>query len=129
MLLTNDGELARHLELPSTGWTRRYRVRVHGDVSENKLAPMRKGITWEGIKYEPAEVEIESTQRSNSWLSVALTEGKNREVRNLMTSAELQVNRLIRVSYGPFQLGKLPPGGVKEVSGKVIREQIKGFGK
>lgn len=127
LLLTNDGELSRYLELPATGWIRRYRVRAHGRVRLDDLARLKKGIKWQGVKYGPIEVEIEKEQGANVWLNVALTEGKNREVRNVMEAIGLQVNRLIRLSYGPFQLGKLPKGAVLEIKPKVLREQISGF--
>ncbi|GJL85555.1 MAG: pseudouridine synthase [Micavibrio sp.] len=124
LLLTNDGELARYLELPATGWTRKYRVRVQGKVDEKKLAELKKGITVEGINYKSIEAKLDKTQGTNSWLSITLTEGKNREIRRVMEALDLQVNRLIRVSYGPFTLGKLPEGKVDEVKEKVLREQI-----
>jgi len=124
LLLTNDGELARHLELPDTGWTRRYRVRVHGVVKPHLLEKLARGITVDGIRYGPAEAKLDSTQRANSWLTVSINEGKNREVRKIMENMDLQVTRLIRISYGPFQLGKLGRGSVAEVTGKALREQL-----
>lgn len=127
LLLTNDGELARFLELPSTGWTRRYRVRVHGAVNEAKLARLANGLTIDGVRYGPIEAALDRAQGSNAWLSVGLKEGKNREIRKVMESLELQVTRLIRVSYGPFQLGKLPEGEVEEVSPRVLTDQLSGF--
>lgn len=131
LLLTNDGELARYLELPQTGWKRRYRVRVHGKVTESKFARLAKGMTVDGIRYGPIEAEIDKTagekSGTNTWLHVALREGKNREIRKVMAALDLQVNRLIRIAYGPFQLGSLPKGAVKEVPEKVIKEQIRGF--
>jgi 23S rRNA pseudouridine2605 synthase len=127
LLVTNDGELARFLELPSTGWTRRYRVRVHGTVTEMQLAELNKGLTIEGVRYGPIEATLDRVQGSNAWLSVGLKEGKNREIRKVMESMELQVTRLIRVSYGPFQLGKLPEGEVEEVSPRVLADQLSGF--
>lgn len=124
LLLTNDGELARRLELPATGWTRRYRVRVHGKVDETALAALDKGVTISGIHYEPIEAHLDKVQGSNAWLTVGLREGKNREVRKIMEYLGLAVTRLIRTTYGPFQLGKLEPGEVYEVPAKVLREQL-----
>ena len=128
LLLTNDGTLARKLELPSNGWTRRYRVRAWGAIDERALAALARGITVEGVKYGPIEASLESSAGDNSWISVALDEGRNREVRRVMAHLGLVVNRLIRVAYGPFQLGRLPRGAVDEVPGKVLREQL-GAGK
>ncbi len=124
LLLTNDGALARRLELPSNGWIRRYRVRAWGVVDDRMLAGLARGLVVEGVKYGPIEAAMEARKGDNAWLSVSLTEGRNREVRRVMAHLGLQVNRLIRVSYGPFQLGLLPAGGVDEVPGKVIREQL-----
>ncbi len=124
LLLTNDGELARRLELPSTGWTRRYRVRVHGRVDERALAGLKEGATVDGVRYGPIEAKLESQAGSNAWVSISLREGKNREVRRIMEHLGYQVNRLIRIAYGPFQLGKLTRGKVDEVSGKVLAEQL-----
>jgi 23S rRNA pseudouridine2605 synthase len=126
LLLTNDGELARRLEHPSNAWTRRYRVRVHGQVDETRLAGMEKGITVSGIKYGPVRAVLDSQTRSNAWLTISLDEGKNREVRKLMEHIGHPVNRLIRVAYGPFQLGKLTRGQTAEVPGKTLREQLGG---
>lgn len=127
LLLTNDGELSRFLELPTTGWTRKYRVRVHGRVDEKKLADLKKGITIDGVHYKSIEAKFENAQGTNSWLSVALTEGKNREIRRVMEALNLQVTRLIRVSYGPFMLGKMARGAVEEVPEKVMKDQIGKF--
>ncbi len=124
LLLTNDGALARKLELPSNGWTRRYRVRAWGAIDERALAGLARGISVEGVKYGPIEASLESQAGDNAWISVALDEGRNREVRRVMAHLGLVVNRLIRVSYGPFQLGRLPRGAVDEVPGKVLREQM-----
>ena len=124
LLLTNDGALARHLELPATGWVRRYRVRVYGRPDPKKLEALTKGITVDGVKYEPIQASLERSQGANAWLKVALKEGKNREIRNVMEALELKVNRLIRVSYGPFQLGSLPVGEVEEIPRKALTEQI-----
>ncbi|WP_119420210.1 pseudouridine synthase [Desertibaculum subflavum] len=123
LLLTNDGALARRLELPETGWVRRYRVRVHGRPEAKQLAALAKGITVEGIHYGPIEASLDSASGSNAWLTVALKEGKNREVRKAMEHLGFTVSRLIRVAYGPFQLGHLPVGGIDEVPGRVIADQ------
>jgi 23S rRNA pseudouridine2605 synthase len=128
LLLTNDGELARKLELPATGWIRRYRVRVNGHVEPQHLEELRKGITVEGIRYGSVQAGLDRQQGDNAWLTMALTEGKNREIRNLCGHFGWAVNRLIRLSYGPFQLGHLDKGEVEEVLGKVLKEQL-GFGK
>lgn len=127
LLLTNDGGLARHLELPATGWTRRYRVRVHGTVDQKKLDRLKQGITIEGVRYKSITATLDSTQGANSWLTMALTEGKNREIRKVMEALNLKVTRLIRIAYGPFQLGEMEKGAVKEVTGKVLKEQVPGF--
>ena len=124
LLLTNDGELARRLEMPSTGWVRRYRVRVRGTVEQNKLKSLQNGSTVDGIKYSSIEATLDSETRTNAWLTVALTEGKNREIRKVMEHLDLKVNRLIRLSYGPFQLGKLERGQVDEVPNKILRDQM-----
>jgi 23S rRNA pseudouridine2605 synthase len=128
LLLTNDGELARKLELPKTGWTRRYRVRVFGTVVKEKLESLGDGLVIDGIRYGPAQASLDPGEgdksRSNAWLMVSLQEGKNREVRKILERIDLRVNRLIRVSYGPFQLGKLLPGAVEEISPRILREQL-----
>jgi 23S rRNA pseudouridine2605 synthase len=124
LLLTNDGELARHLESPATGWKRKYRARAWGEPDERKLDLLRKGVTIEGVRYAPAEIEVESRKASNVWLAVGVREGKNREVRKLLEHAGLQVSRLIRVAYGPFQLGTLERGEVREVTRPVLRTQL-----
>ena len=124
LLLTNDGELARALELPATGWTRRYRVRVFGTVDEDRLAALEGGLALGRARYGPVHARLDSRRGGNAWLAVSLREGKNREVRNVMEHLGLVVNRLIRVAYGPFQLGRLPRGRVREVSAKVLREQL-----
>lgn len=126
LLLTNDGDLARRLELPATGWIRRYRVRVHGRVDEAKLASLAEGVTVDGVRYGAIRAELERQQGSNAWVTVSLTEGKNREVRRVMEHLEYPVNRLIRVAYGPFQLSNLARGGVEEVSAKAMRDLIGG---
>ena len=124
LLLTNDGEVKRRLELPSTGWLRRYRVRINGAVSEDKLNQLRKGITVEGVTYQPMTVTFDRQQGANAWLTVALREGKNREIRRAMQAIGVTVNRLIRVSYGPFQLGELKAGEVEELRQRVVRDQL-----
>lgn len=124
LLLTNNGELSRKLELPQNGWSRRYKVKVHGKVDVKKLAQLEQGVTIDGVNYGPVKIVLESEQGSNAWLSVTLNEGKNREIRKLMKSINLEVARLIRLSYGPFQLGNLKKGEVREVSGKVLKEQL-----
>lgn len=124
LLLTNDGGLARRLELPSTGWIRRYRVRVFGMPSQEQLASLARGVTVEGIKYGPIEAGLDSKKGDNAWLTVSLREGRNREVRKVMQHLGLTVSRLIRIAYGPFQLGQLPEREVEEVPTKVLREQL-----
>ncbi len=126
LLLTNNGELSRVLELPENGWSRRYKVKVHGLLDEKKLQELENGCTIEGINYAPIKVEVEIKKGSNSWLMVTLHEGKNREVRKVMKYVGLDVARLIRLSYGPFQLGSLKDGEVKEVPQKVLKEQLGG---
>lgn len=124
LLLTNNGELSRKLELPENGWSRRYKVRVHGFINKNKLADLSKGVTVDGVNYGPVKAELESQNGTNSWLIVTLNEGKNREIRKLMKSIGLEVARLIRLSYGPFQLGSLKKGEVREIPQKVLKEQL-----
>ncbi|MET0222311.1 MAG: pseudouridine synthase [Tardiphaga sp.] len=124
LLLTNDGGLARVLELPDTGWLRRYRVRAHGEVTQAQLDQLAEGVEVEGVKYGPIEAQLERDQGANVWLVVAIREGKNREVRNVLGHLGLEVNRLIRVSYGPFQLAELAEGEVQEIKSRVLREQL-----
>lgn len=124
LLLTNDGALKRRLELPSTGWLRKYRVRAHGEATDATLEPLRRGISVDGERFQPMTVTVDRQQGSNVWLSISLREGKNREVRRALDAVGLSVNRLIRVSYGPFQLGELEPGQVEEVRAKAVREQL-----
>lgn len=124
LLVTNDGGLKRVLELPATGWLRRYRVRAFGSVTQAQLDTLKDGIEIEGVQYGPIEAILERAQGSNSWLVLGLREGKNREVKNVLGALGLQVNRLIRVSYGPFQLGDLPEGEVEVVAARVLREQL-----
>jgi 23S rRNA pseudouridine2605 synthase len=124
LLLTNDGGLKRRLELPSTGWLRKYRVRVNGNPMDPDLEPLRKGIEVEGERFQPMQVVIDRIQGANAWLTVGLREGKNREIRRAMAAINLTVNRLIRISYGPFRLGEMTPGMVEEVKPRVLREQL-----
>ncbi len=124
LLLTNDGALARRLELPSHGWVRRYRVRVFGRVDEAALAGLAQGVTVDGVGYGPIQAGLDSRKGDNAWLTVALKEGRNREVRRVMQHLGLHVSRLLRVAYGPFQLGLLPRGAAEEIPGKVLREQL-----
>jgi 23S rRNA pseudouridine2605 synthase len=126
LLLTNDGELARRLELPATGWIRRYRVRAYGKVDEAMLAKIAKGVEIDGIRYGSIEARIDKVQGDNCWLTFAIREGKNREVKKVCEYLGLRVNRLIRVSFGPFVLGDLPRGGIEEVPPKVLKEQLGG---
>jgi 23S rRNA pseudouridine2605 synthase len=124
LLLTNDGELARRLELPANGWLRRYRARAFGRVTQEELDQLKGGITVDGVRYGPIEAKLERGQGANAWITVAISEGKNREVRRVLDALGLKVNRLIRTSYGPFQLGTLAAGEVDEIPGKVLREQL-----
>jgi len=124
LLLTNDGGLARVLELPDTGWLRRYRVRAHGEITQGQLDELKNGVEVEGVKYGPIDATLERDQGSNVWLVFAIREGKNREVRNVMAHLGLEVNRLIRISYGPFQLGEIEEGKVEEVRTRVLRDQL-----
>jgi len=124
LLLTNDGGLARILELPATGWLRRYRVRALGAVTQDVLDRLRPGITIDGVRYGPIEAAVDRLQGANVWLTIGIREGKNREVRKVLNHLGLTVNRLIRLSFGPFQLGDLADGAVEEVKSRVLREQL-----
>jgi 23S rRNA pseudouridine2605 synthase len=124
LLLTNDGGLARALELPATGWLRRYRVRAHGKVTQVELDGLRGGVTVDGVDYGPIEATLDREQPSNVWITFAIREGKNREVRNVLRHLGLHVARLIRVSFGPFQLGELADGEIAEVPTRVLRDQL-----
>lgn len=124
LLLTNDGALKRRLELPSTGWVRKYRVRLRGRPDDGEFAPLRRGITVEGETFQPMEVTLDRQQGDNAWLTVGLREGRNREVRRALATLGFTVNRLIRISYGPFQLGNLAPGAVEEVRPRILRDQL-----
>ncbi|WP_051625941.1 pseudouridine synthase [Kozakia baliensis] len=127
LLLTNDGALARRLELPSNAWVRRYRVRVFGVVDEKRLAALANGSEFEGVRYGPIEAGLDSKKGDNAWLTVSLHEGKNREIRRVMMGLNLHVSRLIRTSYGPFQLGTLKKRELEEIPAKTLREQIPGL--
>ncbi len=124
LLLTNDGAVKRQLELPSTGWLRKYRVRINGNPSEDDLAPLRRGLVIDGEKFQGMTVSLDRQQGANAWLTIGLREGKNREIRRAIEAVGFTVNRLIRVSYGPFQLGTLKPGEVEELKQRVVRDQL-----
>lgn len=124
LLLTNDGALSRHLELPTTGWLRRYRVRAWGRMSQQKLDTLKDGVRIDGVLYTVDEARLERQQGDNFWANISLREGKNREIRRLMEHLDSKVSRLIRTSYGPFQLGNLNPGEVEVVPTRVLREQL-----
>lgn len=124
LLLTNDGELKRRLELPSTGWLRKYRVRVKGNPTDPDLEPLRKGIVVDGEKFQPMTVVLDRHQGANAWLTIGLREGKNREIRRAINALGMIVNRLIRISYGPFRLNELQPGAVEEVRPRILRDQL-----
>lgn len=124
LLLTNDGGIKRRLELPSTGWVRKYRVRVNGVPSDESLEPLRTGLTVDGQRFQPMVVTLDSQKGANAWMTISLKEGKNREIRRAAETVGLTVNRLIRVSYGPFRLGDLKSGEVNEVRRKVVRDQL-----
>ncbi len=124
LLLTNDGAIKRKLELPSTGWLRKYRVRINGRPSDEDFAPLRAGLVIEGERFQPMQVTLDRQQGANAWLTIAIREGRNREIRRAIADIGLTVNRLIRVSYGPFQLGTLKPGEVQELKRRVLREQL-----
>jgi 23S rRNA pseudouridine2605 synthase len=124
LLLTNDGALARHLELPSTGWLRRYRVRARGRVSQAELDRLKDGVEIEGVRYGPIEATLDQVSGANAWLTVGIREGKNREVRKVLANLKLEVNRLIRISFGPFQLAEMKPGEAEHVRRKVLADQL-----
>ena len=126
LLLTNDGELSRFMELPATGWARRYKVRAYGHITQDRLDDLKKGVTIEGVKYASIDAQLEKQQGDNCWMTITLTEGKNREIRRVMEYLGLRVNRLIRLSYGPFQLGNLKEGTVEEVTQKQLKTQLGG---
>ena len=124
LLLTNDGDLARKLELPSTGWLRKYRVRVHGYVIKKNLELLKNGITVDGIRYGKIDAKLDKQQGSNAWITLGIREGKNREVRKIMNHLGYNVNRLIRVSFGPFQIKNLASGEIEEVKNKILNDQL-----
>lgn len=124
LLLTTDGALARHLELPSTKWLRRYRVRAKGSVTQDRLDAMRNGVEIEGVRYGEVLARLDRVQGANVWLTVALREGKNREVKRIAAHLGLTVNRLIRISFGPFSLGELQPGALEEVKPRILADQL-----
>ena len=124
LLLTNDGGLKRRLELPRTGWVRKYRVRVNGTPKDADFAPLRHGLTIEDDHFQPIEVALDRQQGANAWLTIALREGKNREIRRALAEIGLAVNRLIRISFGPFALGPLPSGKVREIKPRILRDQL-----
>jgi 23S rRNA pseudouridine2605 synthase len=127
LLLTNDGELARYLEHPAQAISRTYRIRAHGIMTDAALAALNRGLTIEGITYRPAKTTIDRRQASNTWLTMTLSEGKNREIKRLLEPIGLRVTRLIRVSYGPFELGMLEPNGVDEIPDRLLKKLIPGF--
>ncbi|MDO5643304.1 MAG: pseudouridine synthase, partial [Paracoccus sp. (in: a-proteobacteria)] len=127
LLLTNDGELKRRLELPATGWLRRYRVRVNGQPNDLTFAPLRRGATIDGEDFAPMEIKLDSQQGANAWLTVGIREGRNREIRRAMAHVGLQVNRLIRIGYGPFKLIGLEENEVREVKRRVLKDQLGGL--
>jgi 23S rRNA pseudouridine2605 synthase len=124
LLLTNDGDLARRLELPANGWLRRYRARAFGRVTQEELDQLKQGVTVDGVRYGSIDAKLERGGASNAWITLSLSEGKNREVRRVLDTLGLKVNRLIRVSYGPFQLGALDIGAVEEIPRKLLKEQL-----
>jgi 23S rRNA pseudouridine2605 synthase len=126
LLLTNDGGLKRALELPATGWLRRYRVRANGRLTQADLDRLKDGIDVDGIAYGRIDATLDRVQGSNVWITLGLREGKNREVRKVLGALGLMVNRLIRVSYGPFQLAELAAGAIEEVKTRTLREQLGG---
>ena len=124
LLLTNDGEVSRYIELPANKWTRIYRARVYGRIDMNRLSKLTKGIVVDGIKYGGIKVELEQERDFNSWLKISLTEGKNREIKKVLEHFGLAVSRLIRISFGPFHLGKMKIGEVKEVNNSVLKDAL-----
>ncbi len=124
LLLTNDGAIKRRLELPSTGWLRKYRVRINGRPKDEDFAPLRRGMVVDGLRFQPMDVSLDRQQGANAWLTIGLREGKNREIRRAIEDVGFSVNRLIRVSFGPFQLGTLKSGAVEELRRRVVRDQL-----
>jgi 23S rRNA pseudouridine2605 synthase len=127
LLLTNDGELARYLEHPEQGMIRTYRIRAHGEADETAIDKLPKGVTVDGIRYRPVHISLDSRQGSNCWLTMKLREGKNREIKKLLQQMGLQVTRLIRTAYGPFELGRLPRGAVEEVPRRMLLNLLPGY--
>ncbi len=127
LLLTNDGALSRYMELPATGWKRTYRVRAHGKLPHNAVERLKRGMKVEGVQYGAIEANLDKGEGSNVWMTLTLTEGKNREIRKVMEALGMKVNRLIRLSYGPFQLGQLPRGGLEEINPRAVKEQLPDF--
>jgi len=124
LLLTNDGELARHIELPSTGWLRRYKVRAKGSVTQDKFDALKKGLTIDGVNYGPVDAQMIKEQGANCWFTMGLREGKNREIKKIAEHLGLNVNRLIRLSFGPFMLGDLKEGEIEEVKSHILADQL-----
>jgi len=124
LLLTNDGALARQLELPANAWTRRYRIRAYGKTDQKALDALSAGVKIDGVEYKPIKAVLDQTKGGNQWITASITEGKNREIRKVMEHLGLTVNRLIRTAFGPFQLGGLDEGGIEEVPAKQMREQL-----
>ncbi len=124
ILLTNDGEVARQIELPSTGWIRKYRVRVHGQVKQNSLENLKRGIKIGSFQTKSIEANLDIQKGSNAWITISLKEGKNRQIRKIMEFLGHPVNRLIRISYGAFQLGSLNKGEILEVKNSVVLDQL-----
>ena len=127
LLLTNDGELSRYLELPSTGWVRTYRVRAYGRPTDDDLRVLAEGISYEGVNYGPIDVSVDRGRGDNTWMTMKLTEGKNREIRNVTRAIGMQVNRLIRISYGPFALDDMEEGEVRELKSSVLQREFTDF--
>lgn len=124
LLLTNDGALARHLELPQNAWVRRYRIRAHGRVDQKALDALGDGVEIDGVRYKPIRAKLDQVKGSNVWITASITEGKNREIRKVMEHLGLTVTRLIRTAFGPFQLGALAAGAVEEAPAKQLKEQL-----
>ena len=124
LLMTNDGALARKLMIPATGWLRRYRVRVHGEVDPKRLERLAGGIAVDGVSYGPIKARLDRQKGENAWVTVSLAEGRNRELRRVFEHFGWPIARLIRIAYGPFQLGALPRGAIEEVPRRVLREQL-----
>lgn len=124
LLLTNDGALARQLELPANAWVRRYRIRANGKTTQETLDALARGVTIDGVEYKPIKAKLDQVKGANVWITASITEGKNREIRKVMTHLDLTVNRLIRTAFGPFQLGALQTGAIEEIPSKQLKEQL-----